>query len=393
MTIGYAAVYIAFLLAAGVAHLREAGLQVTTHRAAGPLAFGLALAALVGRFVALEVWRDRVYGEPAPGDSVLYVRSGEACAGCRSSFTPLVADVYWVRAVQYYGGTRLSQSRDQALRPAVPAARHHDVARPAVQHRLPLRIDLPRRDATPAGAGRPDLAVALLEKGFRANPTRWQYLQDIGFVYYWWLGDYQQAARVVRQGGRRPGRAVVAAVAGRRHARPRAATGAVRACSGSRCARRPTTSGCATTPRLRLAQLDALDAIDQLTAVVAAFKARTGRVPGVVGRARAGADAARACRSTRPASPFVLDPATGARRPCSRVAPEPAAGRGAGRPGRRALRQPDGLPGRRPVRPRHRQLPQRLHLPAAARPVDRLARVALHGVRARAELVREHPGR
>ena len=36
------------------------------------------------------------------------------------------------------------------------------------------------------GAGRPDLAVALLEKGLRARPDKWEYMQDIGFVHYWW---------------------------------------------------------------------------------------------------------------------------------------------------------------------------------------------------------------
>ena len=75
-----------------------------------PFVFGLVLATLVVAFVGVQVWRDRVYGEPAPGDSVLYVRSGEALRRLSLSFSPLLADVYWVRAVQYYGGTRLSAS-------------------------------------------------------------------------------------------------------------------------------------------------------------------------------------------------------------------------------------------------------------------------------------------
>ena len=60
----------------------------------------------------------------------------------------------------------------------------------------------------------------------------------------------------------------------------------------------PTTTGCGTTPTLRLAQLDALDAIDQLTAAGRRVQGADGRVPGVVGRA--GARAADPRRAARP---------------------------------------------------------------------------------------------
>ena len=46
----------------------------------------------------------------------------------------------------------------------------------------------------PAAPGRPDLAVTLLEKGLAARPDKWEYMQDIGFVHYWWRHDYRAAA-------------------------------------------------------------------------------------------------------------------------------------------------------------------------------------------------------
>jgi tetratricopeptide (TPR) repeat protein len=46
----------------------------------------------------------------------------------------------------------------------------------------------------PGGAGRPDLAIELLEKGLRARPDKWEYMQDAGFVNYWWRQDYKAAA-------------------------------------------------------------------------------------------------------------------------------------------------------------------------------------------------------
>ncbi len=57
----------------------------------------------------------------------------------------------------------------------------------------------------PAGPGRPDLAVALLQKGLEARPDKWEYMQDIGFVHYWYSHDYRQAAQWFDQASQRPG--------------------------------------------------------------------------------------------------------------------------------------------------------------------------------------------
>jgi tetratricopeptide (TPR) repeat protein len=270
---------------------------------------GLVVAALVVSFVAIEAWRDRVYGEPAPGDSVLYIRSGDALRRLSLSFTPLVADIYWIRAVQYYGGTRLSKS----------ASKRYDLLYPLLDITTSLDpgFNIAYRfgsiflaESYPGGAGRPDLAIALLEKGFRANPARWHYLQDIGFVYYWWLGDYRAAAEWFQKAGDIPGApwwlrslaAVTRAQGGDRRG-SRALWQSLRESADNEWLRNNAS--------LRLAQLDALDAIDQLTAVVAAFRARTGQVPAswdAIVRARL----LRARPMDPAGTPYVLDPVTGA---------------------------------------------------------------------------------
>ena len=48
-------------------------------------------------------------------------------------------------------------------------------------------------DAPPRGAGRPDLAVELIERGIRANPDQWRLYYDLGFVYYFDMKDYPKA--------------------------------------------------------------------------------------------------------------------------------------------------------------------------------------------------------
>src|SRR5207244_6217956 len=57
----------------------------------------------------------------------------------------------------------------------------------------------------PGGPGRPDLAVALLEKGLRERPDKWEYMEDIGFVHYWYIHDSLTAAAWFRKAGEIPG--------------------------------------------------------------------------------------------------------------------------------------------------------------------------------------------
>jgi hypothetical protein len=237
----------------------------------------LVLVALTAAFVGVQVWRDRIYGEPGPGESVLYVRSGEAMRRLALGFSPLLSDVYWVRAVQYYGGTRLSTNR----------AKRYDLLYPLLDIATSLdpRFNIAYRfgaiflaERYPGGAGRPDQAILLLEKGFRANPARWHYLQDIGFVYYWWLGDYRKAGEWFTRAAEIPGApwwlrslaAVTVAQGGDRES-SRRLWRAMHETADNDWMR--------TSANLRLAQLDALDAIDQLTAAAADFKARTGAFP------------------------------------------------------------------------------------------------------------------
>jgi len=240
---------------------------------------------------------------------VLYIRSGDALRRMSLSFTPLVADIYWIRAVQYFGSTRLKPS----------SSRNYDLLYPLLDITTSLdpRFVIAYRfgsiflaEGYPGGPGRPDQAIALLEKGFRADPTRWRYLQDIGFVHYWWLGDYRTAAAWFQKAAEIPGApwwlrslaAVTLAQGGDRRS-SRALWQSLRESADNEWLRNNAT--------LRLAQLDALDAIDQLTAVAAAYRARTGEFP-------ASWDALVRARllSATPLDPggvaYVLDPATGA---------------------------------------------------------------------------------
>ena len=112
--------------------------------------------------------------------------------------------MYWIRAIQHFGGTR-----QRIVTPGQPAGA------PQAEGSEPYRLLYPLLDLTttldpyfkaayrfgsiflaepyPGGPGRPDLAIALLEKGLAVEPDNWEYMQDIGFVHYWWDHDYQAA--------------------------------------------------------------------------------------------------------------------------------------------------------------------------------------------------------
>lgn len=159
----------------------------------------LAGALIVGSGVVQQV-RERRFPMPPVSDESLYVASGPAMRRLTAGYNALAADVYWIRTIQYYGGTRL-----RAARGGAPEAGHrdYDLLYPLLDLTTSLdpHFDIAYRfgahflaEAPPGGPGQPDLAIRLLEKGLAERADKWEYMQDIGFVYYWWRQDYAQAA-------------------------------------------------------------------------------------------------------------------------------------------------------------------------------------------------------
>ena len=266
------------------------------------------IVALVASAVSLVAWRDRRYGDRRTSSDLLYFRSGTALARIALSFDALLADVYWIRAVQHYGGTRLSKD---------PSKRYH-LLQPLLDITTSLdpSFNIAYRfgayflaEPFPGGAGRPDQAIALLQKGFAARPDRWQYLQDIGMVHYWWLRDYAAAAGWFQKASEVPGSPwwlkplvpVMLAQGGDRQT-ARQLWSQLREVADNDWLRRDANR--------RLLQLDALDALDQLRAASRGFASRFGRLPGSWwDLVRAGVLRGVPLDPTR--VPYELDPATG----------------------------------------------------------------------------------
>ena len=81
--------------------------------------------------------------QPAGSSGMMYVRSPEAARRIALGYDALAADLYWIRAIQHYGGTKLSTASGQDVRSAVPAPGSDDLARPAIRRCVPVWRNLP----------------------------------------------------------------------------------------------------------------------------------------------------------------------------------------------------------------------------------------------------------
>jgi hypothetical protein len=132
----------------------------------------------------------------------LLVTSGALLKKLSLGYEPLLADIYWTRAVQYYG-TRVGESGGNfaLLEPLLTISTTLD-PRLVVAYRFgAIFLSEPK----PIGAGRTDLAIRLVKRGVAANPGEWRLDYDLGLLYYWRLKDYHDASAAFLAGSNIPG--------------------------------------------------------------------------------------------------------------------------------------------------------------------------------------------
>jgi tetratricopeptide (TPR) repeat protein len=258
-------------------------------RAFGVIAVAVAL--LAGA-VKLQALRETAY-PPAGADEedTLYVASGAAVRRLTGAYNALAADAYWIRAIQYYGGIKRRLTRNPlAPEPPPMIAADFDEYRELyplldITTTLDPRFNIAYRfgavflaEPYPGGPGRSDLAIKLLEKGLRDRPDKWEYMDDIGFVHYWYRRDYRAAAEWFGKASQVPGApwwlrslAATTLVQGGDRQSSRTMWEAIRQSAEIEWLRRDA--------ERRLAQLQALDEIDALQATIDRVAARSGKEP------------------------------------------------------------------------------------------------------------------
>jgi tetratricopeptide (TPR) repeat protein len=155
--------------------------------------------------IALHAAQDRWPAPNVDRPDLLYVRSPAVLKRIVLDYDAVAADVYWIRGLQHFGQERLSppghMRRYELLYPMLDLTTTLDPYFNIAYRFGSLFLGEPY----PGGPGRPDLAVALLQKGLAAQPDKWQYMQDLGFVYYWHMRDYQSAAAWFQRASEVPG--------------------------------------------------------------------------------------------------------------------------------------------------------------------------------------------
>jgi tetratricopeptide (TPR) repeat protein len=131
----------------------------------------------------------------------LYVSSPKVLRRLSLGYTGLLADIYWTRAVQYFGERHHNGSADfRLLAPLLEVATELDPRlMPAYQFGANFLAPKP-----PSGAGLPGAALALIKYGIQHNPDQWRLYYNLGFLYYTELKDYPKAAQAFAQGAQLP---------------------------------------------------------------------------------------------------------------------------------------------------------------------------------------------
>ncbi len=126
-----------------------------------------------------------------------YFPSGLALRALSMGFYAQLADLIWLRFIQYYGEHRMTDARFDLM--------HHilDILT-TLDQRFLYAYSLGGLMLT-HDADRPDQARALIRKGMIANPDDWRLPFMYGFIHYVFLGEHRIARTYFRIASQKPG--------------------------------------------------------------------------------------------------------------------------------------------------------------------------------------------
>ncbi len=159
----------------------------------------LLLACLAGSIVFLR--RIDQLRTGATLEDVLFLTSPKAVKRLSLGYDGLLADIYWTRAVQYFGGRHVAgASHFRLLAPLLEITTALD-PHLVVAYQFGANFLSPK---PPNGAGMPEKAIQLVKYGIQNNPNDWKLYHDLGFIYYMDVKDYAKAADAFARGSQLP---------------------------------------------------------------------------------------------------------------------------------------------------------------------------------------------
>jgi tetratricopeptide (TPR) repeat protein len=161
--------------------------------------------ALAAALATVPVLRgiEKSLGDSGPDPDLLYFSSPSAVKKMALGYDQLLSDIYWIRTVQYFGRKEEAQKRIipyKNLATLLDITTTLDPGHFDAYHMGSIFLGEPN-----LGAGQPEEALKLLEKGIRLNPDEWRLSFDKGFIHYLYLDDYRAAGQAWLEASRDPG--------------------------------------------------------------------------------------------------------------------------------------------------------------------------------------------
>ncbi len=136
----------------------------------------------------------------SPMEDVLFLPSPQFVKRASLGYSGLLADIYWMRAVQYFGGKRHRDSMEyRALAPLLDITTTLDPNLEIAYEYGATFLQQP----PPSGAGDTEAAISLVQKGIRNNPQASHLYATLGFIQYLGQHDYAAAAKTFEEGAKK----------------------------------------------------------------------------------------------------------------------------------------------------------------------------------------------
>ena len=148
---------------------------------------------------------DGVIETMGPEPDVSSVWTGPVVRAFSLGFSNVLSDLYWLRAIQYYGRQKLANAPTgyADLAPLLETAAELDPRFEIVYRYGAVFLS----EQMPIGAGQPEKGVTFLRKGADRNPGNWSLRQDQGLFMAVYLNDSAGGSAALRQAAEIPGSA------------------------------------------------------------------------------------------------------------------------------------------------------------------------------------------
>jgi hypothetical protein len=173
---------------------------MSANAAKKPLIALVLLAALVAASIPFQIKIDDMRGRFRSVEESLYL-SSSSLKKLSLGYNDLMADIYWLRALQYFGSTKLEEQNPELL------YHYFDI----ITDLDPRFVNAYRYGGTflaeppPFGLGDVQKGTDLFDKGRKNNPGDYKLPLEEAFIYYFYPKDYERAAELFREASEKPG--------------------------------------------------------------------------------------------------------------------------------------------------------------------------------------------